>query len=54
MPRIGVVISLSKNIPFSLSSRLAPENALRFEGSEDLIFFEGDETEQPITFEITE
>lgn len=31
-----------------------PENALKFEGTEEYIFFEGDETEQYITFETIE
>ena len=30
---------------------LPPENAIRFEGSDEPIFFENDETEQYITFE---
>ena len=28
-----------------------PDGALQFEGTEDYIFFEGDETEEYITFE---
>ena len=34
-----------------LNQNEPPENALKFEGTEEYIFFEDDETEQYITFE---
>ena len=37
-----------------LNQNEPPENALKFEGTEEYIFFEGDETEQYITFETIE
>lgn len=40
------VASLGSNV-----NPLPPENAIRFEGTNELIHFENDETEQYITFE---
>lgn len=37
-----------------LNQNEPPENALKFEGTEEYIFFEGDEIEQYITFETIE
>ncbi len=49
---LGIGNHISKNtLQGSKLNPLPPENAIRFEGTNELIHFENDETEQYIIFE---
>lgn len=48
---LGIGLNLAKVRQGSNVNPLPPENAIRFEGTNELIHFENDETEQYIIFE---